>query len=509
MASVYKRRAGLARPKWYIKYRDAQGRLRRVAGGKDSAATLAKATELERRAEREAAGLSCPADDAARAPIEDHLRAFEAALTARGRTREHVTRTLARVRRVLAGANRISDITPSRVQATLAEMRSEGAGATTANNHLVAVKAFAIWLVRNRLAPDNPLAGLSRYNAAADRRHIRRALESAELSRLVETTAKDPRTVHGLDGPSRAALYLTAAFTGLRAGELASLLPAAFALDADPPTVTVKAMYSKHRREDRLPLHPELVATLRALLPTRSPFQAVWPGAWRPLAAPMIRADLEAAGVPVEVDGRVADFHALRVTFITGLSRAGVHPRTAMELARHGSIGLTMSVYTRLELHDTAAAIAKLPNLAPAPKSLVATGTEANSGESACAPICALPPAFSGESGESRETGGGRKNKRGVAREASAGAPLQAAATAGEGSYPGWTRTTNEGTKIPGAGSAPYKRARGCVNLGVAWYHRRYHGPRPGPLARPLGRPPRGRPRLAPRARGGCRPAGQ
>lgn len=150
----------------------------------------------------------------------------------------------------------------------------------------------------------------------------------------------------------------------------------------------------------------------------------------------MLRADLEAAGVPVEVDGRIADFHALRVTFITGLSMAGVHPRTAMELARHGSIGLTMSTYTRLELHDTAAAIAKLPNLAPAPESLVATGTEANSRESACAPICALPPAFSGKSGESRETGEGRKEKRGVAREASAGAPLRAGETAGEGSYP-------------------------------------------------------------------------
>ncbi len=438
MASVYKRKAGLAAPKWYIKYRDAQGRIRRVAGGKDRAATLAKAHELERRAEREAAGLSCPADDAARVPLDKHLAAFEAALQARGRTREHVARTLARVRRVLAGCKRVGDLTPARVQGVLAEMQADGAGATTLNNYLVAAKAFAIWLVRNRRAPDNPLAGLSRYNAAADRRHVRRALELAELSRLVETTAKSGGIVHGLDGPSRAALYTTAAYTGLRAGELRSLTPAAFALDADPPTVTVKAMYSKHRREDRLPLHSELVATLRAFLPTRAPFQPVWPGAWRPLAAPMLQADLEAAGIPVEVDGRVADVHALRVTFITGLSRAGVHPRTAMELARHGSIGLTMSTYTRLELHDTAAAVAKLPNLFPFSESATATGTAGNSRESACAPICALPPAFSGKSGESRETGKGAKEKHGVAREASAGAPLQAAASAGERSYPGW-----------------------------------------------------------------------
>lgn len=242
MASVYKRKAGLTAPKWYIKYRDAQGRIRRVAGGRDRAATIAKANDLERRAEREAAGLSCPADDAAREPLEKHLSAFEAALEARGRTNEHVTRTLARVRRVLSGCKRVGDLTPSRVQGVLAEMQADGAGATTLNNHLVAAKSFAIWLVRNRLAPDNPLAGLSRYNAAADRRHVRRALEAAELSRLVEATTKDAKTVHGLDGPSRAALYLTAAFTGLRAGELASLTPASFALDAEPPIVTVKAM---------------------------------------------------------------------------------------------------------------------------------------------------------------------------------------------------------------------------------------------------------------------------
>ncbi len=465
MASIYKRKNGLARPKWYVKYRDAQGRVRRVSAGYDKSLALAKAHELERRVEREKAGLCCPADDAAREPLEKHLAAFEAALKARGRTREHVVRTVARIQRALAGCNRVGDITPARVQAVLAEMRAHGAGATTLNNYLVAAKAFAIWLVRNRRAPDNPLAGLSRYNAAADRRHVRRALEVEELSRLLEATAKDPKTVHGLDGPARATLYLTAAFTGLRAGELASLTPTSFALDAEPPIVTVKAMYSKHRREDRLPLHPELVVTLRGFLTPRSPFEPVWPGAWRPLAAPMLRDDLEAAGVPVEVDGRVADFHALRVTFITGLSRAGVHPRTAMELARHGSIGLTMSTYTRLELHDTAAAVAKLPNLSPFPDSAAATGTAGNSRESACAPICAHSADISDDSLESRGKGTPRKEETGAAPNARTWKPLESAATGKEGATRGGFEPPMREPKslvlpVTPPGSGPYSTTR-------------------------------------------------
>ena len=40
------------------------------------------------------------------------------------------------------------------------------------------------------------------------------------------------------------------------------------------------------------------------------------------------------------------DFHALRMTYITRLQRAGVSPREAMELARHSDMRLTMKTYT-------------------------------------------------------------------------------------------------------------------------------------------------------------------
>ena len=59
--------------------------------------------------------------------------------------------------------------------------------------------------------------------------------------------------------------------------------------------------------------------------------------------------------------GHYADFHALRKTFITNLSRAGVVPKMAQSLARHSDINLTMNTYTMLGVYDQASAVEALP----------------------------------------------------------------------------------------------------------------------------------------------------
>ncbi|MGB2819488.1 MAG: hypothetical protein WBF17_00800 [Phycisphaerae bacterium] len=49
-------------------------------------------------------------------------------------------------------------------------------------------------------------------------------------------------------------------------------------------------------------------------------------------------ADIQAAGIPrTDQRGRIVDIHALRHTFGTHLSAAGVHPRTAKAAIRHGN----------------------------------------------------------------------------------------------------------------------------------------------------------------------------
>ena len=167
-----------------------------------------------------------------------------------------------------------------------------------------------------------------------------------------------------LCGKSLRTWRAVAAYTGLRASELASLKPESFDLESDLPTVTVHAAYSKHRRTDVLPLHPSLVQLLRQWLSCKPPDYPVWPGNWAKdkEAGVMLKLDLKAAGIPyVDESGCYADFHALRQTFITNMVKSGVSPKAALSLARHSTVDLTMNVYTSLTVNDQASAIASLP----------------------------------------------------------------------------------------------------------------------------------------------------
>ncbi len=159
-------------------------------------------------------------------------------------------------------------------------------------------------------------------------------------------------------------LYLTAAYTGFRAGELRSLTPAHFDLISKQPTVTVEAGYSKRRRSDTQPLRVDLAAELLDWLSAKPANQPVWPGTWHNDAAQMIRQDLDAAGLSYTDDsGKVFDFHALRHQYVSNLVAAGIHPKVAQQLARHSTIGLTMDRYTHLSIIDVTLAIDKLPCL--------------------------------------------------------------------------------------------------------------------------------------------------
>lgn len=83
----------------------------------------------------------------------------------------------------------------------------------------------------------------------------------------------------------------------------------------------------------------------------------VFPGRWFPTHG-TFGADLAAARLDGEdQEGRVLDFHSFRVRFITRLSQAGVHPRTAQALARHSKLELTMRTYTDVRLLDLRGAL--------------------------------------------------------------------------------------------------------------------------------------------------------
>jgi len=386
--------------KYYGCYTDADGIRRRVALFTDKVASEQKLAELQREAVRRRSGLSDRFDEHARRPLVEHLAEFRRHLQAKNNTERHVALTLSRIEKVFAGCEFrwLSEVSPSAVEAWLAEQRGSGRfGIVTANAYVTALKSFGHWLKRTGRTAGNPFESLTKLNPSTDIRRERRALTNEEFRALLKATGNGPAR-YGLSGQDRAALYVLGAYTGLRAGELASLTSSSFDFESDPPTVTVEAAYSKHRRRDVLPLHPAIASRLRDWLQSRSEAQddsrvilpvasvsegrqdaRLWPAIgsiYRPTAK-MLREDLQAAGVAVrDDDGRIIDFHSLRHTFISNLAKAGVHPKLAQALARHSTITLTLDRYSHIGLLDMQAALNALPEWERASECERATGTD-------------------------------------------------------------------------------------------------------------------------------------
>ena len=79
-------------------------------------------------------------------------------------------------------------------------------------------------------------------------------------------------------------------------------------------------------------------------------------------------------------DGRFADFHAARHTYISQIVAGGSSVKVAQELARHSTSRLTIDRYAHANLHDVTAALDALPETRvhkPSVEVLSATGTEA------------------------------------------------------------------------------------------------------------------------------------
>jgi hypothetical protein len=84
---------------------------------------------------------------------------------------------------------------------------------------------------------------------------------------------------------------------------------------------------------------------------------------------PLVRTlytDLKNAGIQKTERFEGIDLHALRTSFVTNLGRAGVSLAQAQKLARHSTPVLTANVYTKLELVDAHAAVAKIDGAKPA-----------------------------------------------------------------------------------------------------------------------------------------------
>ena len=525
-------------------------------------AALGKAGVTDRYEEHHKRPLLCPrcrgrgeteAGEPCGCPGRPHVADFRRFLEAKGNTPKHARQTCRRAAAVLDGCKAVflADISPSAVMDWLAAQREAGRlSIQTSNYYLRDLKSFWRWLVKDRRTGEHPLAHLSGINAAVEDHRERRHLEPDDFAAFVEA-ARRGKTVRRLSGADRAMLYTVAAFTGLRESELASLTPESFALDADPPAVTVGAAYSKRRREDTIILRPDLAALVRGWLAGRPAGQPLWPGVWWKRGALLVRKDLEAAQAAWLTDagedgeerrrrdssdrfayadaaGRVFDFHALRHQFISNLAAAGVHPKVAQALARHSTITLTMNRYTHLGLHDEAAALDKLPQLPGGSRmgaaAIRATGTDGavpDSSDKSAPRLTGAYTPLTHVSGFGRDVSGlpgtspGGEGENAIGRNhlilqaVAAGQDRVGPAGTGEGGEappgfePGMADLQSAGrTPQPASWERSYGNRRRALgpNLGPGNAHR----PGPGPCCRGLAGPAPAHPRRRPGAgRGG------
>jgi integrase/recombinase XerC len=427
MASVFKRKG---EPNWYAAYFPAKGRrIERSTRTTDKKLALRMAREWENKELERKAGLIDPKAEALAAhgarPISEHLSDFEHYLSAKGTTEEAIDLLASRLGRVLAEAkiDTIADFSPTAILCAVDHLRTpsvlrpEGLSNRTANEYLRGARSFSRWLQRNRRSAVDELASLSLFNADADRRRVRRDLSSEEVA-LALAAARASQTVRvkrksrnaagerrvgyvTLSYPEREWGYRIAAESGLRSGEIASLTPESFDLRSDPPTIRVAAAYTKNRKEALQPIRPEFAADLGSWL-AKKPKGTSLDLLPHKKAAQLLEADLATAratwiaqaSTPAEreereksdflryVDGqgRFADFHSLRVSYISRVLDAGANLKEAMELARHSDPRLTMKTYARVGLVSLARVLDNMPGTertnTPQAQRARATGTD-------------------------------------------------------------------------------------------------------------------------------------
>ena len=224
----------------------------------------------------------------------------------------------------------------------------------TLNHFLGEAVTFLNWITNQEKLLVNPLAKVSKLSEKGRETRARRAFSDSELRRLLEASPL-----------YRSIAYLSAARTGLRLGELASLKWADINFNSRTPHILSRAATAKNSKDARIPMTIQLERELLKHRPDDwKPSHPVFPkGVPR---ARTLQIDLKKAGIAYQDEmERYADFHSLRYTWGTYLQRNGVNSRTAMELMRHSDRKLTDKIYTDSNLLPTGEVIRNLPDDEP------------------------------------------------------------------------------------------------------------------------------------------------
>ena len=295
-----------------------------------------KLNKLIQELEHESAGL-IPAKaerEAAKGPLLDLVSEYVNELTVLGRCDDHLRHVDKRLRRLVreCGWTRLADVTPASFQTW---RKAQAAKAPkTLNEYLAALSAFWTWLRKQGRVSVNPFELVERADTRGKERVRRRALSDAEAIELLKVAGKNQLA------------YMLPLYAGLRRNEVKTLRWSNLVLGQCGGLLRIHADVNKNRKEQALPLHQELAKALQQGKPADSKAEdLVLPNGVPKMKE--VRQDLKKAGIPfLDERGHRMDYHALRTTFVTRLSINKVHPRLAMELARHSDLKLTMKNYT-------------------------------------------------------------------------------------------------------------------------------------------------------------------
>lgn len=336
-------RAKLVLPEWYSTLRMADGRLKVVKLARDKTASEMLLNKMRTEQALIKAGMLPPQKD----PDPEFsvlLERFYTELARRGCTSVHVNRMRFHLGQAMTdlsikGLTDLRSITSADLTRWLDQLRvanrkdCDPISPGTRQVKVTCLRSFFRWLLQNKHIHALPGFPKVAFNAS----RARRALTRPEVDKL-EATAPWPRNL--LYALAFATLARSAAIQSIRAEDI-------FLDDPAGPWIKLQKATSKTKTEQRVPLPPRLVPSIRKLIKERGNGVPLF-GFLRPTKTKVWQDDLQAAGIPFETMEGLAVFHSLRHGGATEMLLKGVDILLVQRMGGWKSVAMLSKHYAHL-----------------------------------------------------------------------------------------------------------------------------------------------------------------
>jgi integrase len=346
------RRDARGRETWYGQWWSGGGHanrkigLKRQPGGREGLTRVQAERELRRRMDQDAAVLARGQRRSVAAAGEEYVDHLEHVMERKATTVKDYRGYLRRHLAPFFGERTLDGIDEREVGSYLMRKRGERLSAKTVNNHLNFLHGLFKFAVKRGWAERNPVALVDRPKAHHPRQRRIRFLQPVELDAVIQSVPHDEL------GSVESPLYLAAAMTGMRQGELIALswqdvdwLAGRIRIVDNFPRGRVDAADSPKSHHGRsVPMADRLAAELELHF-QRTAFRGdtdlvfCHPHTGHPLDPSKLRKRFGEALARAHV--RAVTFHELRHTFGTQMAAAGAPLRAIQEWMGHADAKTT------------------------------------------------------------------------------------------------------------------------------------------------------------------------